>query len=218
MGDDILSIRQRIPFDVFDYATLISALAGYNKPRDKITKLLAGGNVVRIKKGLYCFGDALRKQPLSREYLANLIYGPSYVSLEYALAYHGLIPERVETVTSVTTRRSRDFSTPIGVFSFRMLTEGRYECGADLLEAAGVSFLIATPEKALSDRIWIDKRLQGTSVSMLESYLLEDLRVDLERIAELDLERLSSIAEAYASRRIDSLLRCVEQLRSRLYA
>ena len=115
ISNDILSIRQCIPFDVFDYA--------------------------------------LRKQPLSSEYLANLIYGPSYVSLEYVLAYHGLIPERVETVTSVTTRRSRDFSTPIGDFSFRMLTKGRYECGADLVEADGVSFLIATPEKAISDRI-----------------------------------------------------------------
>ena len=153
MSNDILSIRQRIPFDVFDYATLSSALAGYSKPRDKITKLLAGGNVVRIKKGLYCFGDALRKQALSREYLANLIYGPSYVSLGYALAFHGLIPERVETVTSVTTGRSRDFSTPIGNFTYRMLTGRRYECGADLVEADGVSFLIATPEKAISDRI-----------------------------------------------------------------
>ena len=218
MSSNIFSIRQRIPFDVFDYATLMSALSGYRKPRDKITKLLASGNVVRIKKGLYFFGNTLRKQPLSREYLANLIYGPSYVSLEYALAFHGLIPERVETLTSVTTRRSRDFSTPVGEFSYRMLTGGRYECGADLIETAGVTFLIATPEKALSDRVWTDKRLKGTSVSMLETYLFEDLRIDPERIAEFDLESLSGIAEAYSSRKIDGLMRCVEKLRSRSYA
>jgi predicted transcriptional regulator of viral defense system len=218
MSNDIFTIRQLIPYDVFDYSTLISALSAYSKPRDKITKLLAGGSVVRIKKGLYCFGEALRKQLLSREYLANLIYGPSYVSLDYALAFHGFIPERVETVTSVTTGRSHDFSTPIGNFSYRMLTEGRYECGADLLEADGVSFLIATSEKALADKVWTDKRLKGTSAAMLEAYLLEDLRIDLEAVAGFNLERLSTIADSYASGRIHSLVRCVKKLRSHSYA
>ena len=218
MSNDIVSIRQRIPFDVFDYTTLICALSGYSKPRDKITKLLATGFVVRIKKGLYCFGEALRKQPLSREYLANLIYGPSYISLEYALAFHGFIPERVDIVTSVTISRSRNFSTPIGDFSFRMLTAGRYECGADLVENSNVTFLIATPEKALSDKVWTDKRLKGSSLLMLETYLLEDLRIDPERISQLNLEKLSAIAAAFRSRRIDSLVRCIEKLRSRSYA
>ena len=218
MNGDLLSIRKRIPFDVFDYATLVSALSGYRKPRDKITKLLESGNVIRIKKGLYCFGEAVRKEPLSREYLANLIYGPSYVSLEYALAFYGLIPERVEMVTSVTTARSRTFVTPVGEFSYRMLTEGRYEHGADLLESSGATFLMATQEKAISDYIWTDKRLEGWSVSMIETYLFEDLRIDPERIAELDRARLVRIAEAYRSRKIESLVRCVEKLRSRSHA
>lgn len=218
MNGDLLSIRKRIPFDVFDYATLVSALSGYRKPRDKITKLLASGNVIRIKKGLYCFGEAVQKQPLSREYLANLIYGPSYVSLEYALAFYGLIPDRVEVVTSVTTARSRTFTTPVGEFSYRMLTGGRYDYGADLLESTGITFLIATQEKAISDCIWSDKRLEGRSVSMIETYLLEDLRIDPGQIAELDLTRLVRIAEVYRSRKIDNLVRCVQKLRSRSYA
>jgi len=117
----IALIRRNVEGEVFDYQVLLNALAGYRKPRDKITRLLASGAVVRVKKGLYCFGEAFRKEPLSREYLANLIYGPSYVSLEYALSHHGLIPERVETVTSMTTRRSRHFDTPFGTFSYRML-------------------------------------------------------------------------------------------------
>ena len=95
-----------IPVDVFDYTTLVSALSDFRKPRDKITKLLERGTLIRVKKGLYCFNEVLRKRLLSREYLANLIYGPSYVSLEYALAFHGLIPERVETVTWTATAPS----------------------------------------------------------------------------------------------------------------
>ena len=215
MSSDIVSIRKLIPFDVFDYTVLVSALSDYSKARDKITKLLDSGNIVRIKKGLYCFAETLRKHALSREYLANLIYGPSYVSLEYAMAYHGLIPERVNIVTSVTTRRSRDFDTPFGRFSYRRMTENRYNCAADLAESAGISFLMATPEKALTDKVWTDKRLTNPSVSEIEEYLIDDLRLDPERLAELAGERLRRIGLAFSSRKIDNLIRYVESLRSR---
>lgn len=215
MSSDIVSIRKLIPFDVFDYTVLVSALSEYSKARDKITKLLDSGNIVRIKKGLYCFAETLRKHALSREYVANLIYGPSYVSLEYAMAYHGLIPERVNIVTSVTTRRSRDFDTPFGRFSYRRMTENRYNCAADLAESAGISFLMATPEKALTDKVWTDKRLTNPSVSEIEEYLIDDLRLDPERLAELAGERLRRIGLAFSSRKIDNLIRYVESLRSR---
>jgi hypothetical protein len=77
---------------------------------------------------------------------------------------------------------------------------------------------MATQEKAIADYIWTDKRLEGWSVSMIETYLLEDLRIDPERIAELDRARLVRIAEAYRSRKIQSLVRCVEKLRRRSHA
>ena len=96
---------------------LLDVLEGYARPRDKITQWLNRGIIVRIKKGLYVFGESLRRKPYSRELLANLIYGPSYLSLEWALQYYGLIPERVEALTSVTTGRSRKFSTPAGLFA-----------------------------------------------------------------------------------------------------
>jgi hypothetical protein len=78
--------EMRLPLgrDVFDYQLLTACLAHLSKPRDKIHRLLAKGDIVRIRKGLYAFGLAYRRQPLSREVLANLIYGPSYLSLEYA--------------------------------------------------------------------------------------------------------------------------------------
>ncbi len=185
----------------------MDALSGYRKPRDKITRLLAGGTIVRIKKGLYCFGEAFRKEPVSGEYVANLIYGPSYVSLDYALAYHGLIPERVETVTSVTPGRSREFDTPFGTFSYRMLSRPRYSVGA-LLETAGhLRFLIASPEKALADKVWADKRFNGRPVSDFEAYLSDDLRIDPETLAVLDRSRLQSIARSYDSAKIHNLVR-----------
>lgn len=91
----IEDLRRRIPHEEFDYQTLLDSLRTYSRPRDKITALLKKGVIVRIKKGLYIFGEEYRKNPYSNEILANLICGPSYISLEYALQYYGLIPERV---------------------------------------------------------------------------------------------------------------------------
>lgn len=90
--DIVSTLRKTIPWEEFDYQALLQALKDYAYPRDKITDLLAKGVIVRVKKGLYVFGDAYRTRPYSREILANLIYGPSCVSLEYALHYHGLTP------------------------------------------------------------------------------------------------------------------------------
>ena len=212
--DELLKIRSMIEQDVFDYRLLVGALSKYRKPRDRITKLLANGAILRIKKGLYCFGNRLRKKPICYETVANLIYGPSYVSLEYALSYHGLIPERVETVTSVTTGRSRQFDTPLGHFSYRMLREFRYPLGV-MLESTGESgFLIATAEKALVDKVWTDRRLGGQNLSDFGDYLIDDLRIDLVALQELDLELLGKIATRYGSLKILNLVQFLESKRS----
>ncbi|MFH1313703.1 MAG: hypothetical protein ABIJ00_10835 [Candidatus Eisenbacteria bacterium] len=216
--DEITRIRGEIAHEVFDYQALVGALSDYSKPRDKITKLLASGSVIRIKKGLYCFGKALRKGPASREYVANLIYGPSYISLEYALGYHGLIPERVEVVTSVTTRRSRRFNTPLGVFTYRSLREPRYATGAMLESVGETSFLIATPEKALADKVWTDKRFKGARMVDFRSYLLDDLRIDEKDLSLLSTDRLETVKRAYRSAKIDRLVCYVGRLRGTLNA
>jgi len=163
MVDTITALRIKVTEEVFDFQVLMDVLNMYRKSRDVVTRLLAGGIIIRIKKGLYCFGDALRRRPVSREYIANLIYGPSYVSLEYAMHYHGLIPEQVYTITSVTSKRSRGFDTPLGVYSYRMLRKDRYAIGQVLDLTGETAFLIATPEKALIDKVWTDIRISGVS-------------------------------------------------------
>ena len=153
-------LLKSIPYEEFDYQTLLDSVHVYARPRMKISGMLAGGDIVRIKKGLYILGESLRRRPYCRELLANLIYGPSYISLEYALHYHGLTPERVEIVTSVTCGRSRAFDTPVGVFSYRMIPLEAFRTGMDRVELDdGRSFLIAIPEKALADRIVADRAL-----------------------------------------------------------
>ena len=92
-GDMVEELRKRISGEEFDYQALLDGLREYDRPRDKITNLLRQGGIIRVKKGIYVFGERYRRRPFSRELLANMIYGPSYVSLETALHYYGLIPE-----------------------------------------------------------------------------------------------------------------------------
>ena len=150
----------------FDYGFLVSELrrAGYIAPAKKIHDMMKSGVLIGVKKGLYALSPSYARGPICKETLANLIYGPSYVSLDSALSYHGLIPERVEAVTSGTTGRSRVFDTPFGAFTYHSLPPVRYAFGV-LLETRGTTpFLIASPEKALADKVWVDKRFAGTRV------------------------------------------------------
>ena len=118
------TLRKSIPGEEFDYQLLMDALRGYVRPRSKVTSLLTAGDLLRVKKGIYIFGPRHRRRPYSREILANLLYGPSCLSLDYALHRHGLIPEKVETLTSVTPGRARTFSTGVGVFTYSRVPLG----------------------------------------------------------------------------------------------
>jgi len=206
-------LLKSIPYEEFDYQTLLDAVHGYARPRMKISAMLAKGDIIRVKKGLYILGEPLRRRPFCRELLANLIYGPSYISLEYALHYHGLTPERVEAVTSVTCGRSRTFATPVGTFSYRMIPLEAFRTGMDRVELDdGRSFLVAIPEKALADRIVADRGAGISTQKELHEYLLSSLRIDPAGLRELDPVRVAEIARAYRSRRVKLLADLISRL------
>jgi len=208
------NLRQAIDGEEFDYLSLTDALKSFAKPRKKISSLLKQGLIVRVKKGIYVFGRALSRRPYSREVLANMIYGPSYVSLEYALQYHGLIPERVEAITSITCGRGRRFSTPAGLFTYKRIPMKAYSIGFTQVELdRGRFFLIAVPEKALADKLQDDRGISVRNQNDLKNYLSENLRIDLNRIAKMDARLFSDLAHRYRSRKIRMLGRLVLKLR-----
>ena len=214
----IEKIRKDINREEFDYQVLMTCLKAYSHPRDKITDLMRKKQIIRVKKGLYIFGQDYRKRPYSREILANLIYGPSYISLEYALSYHGLIPERVESLTSVTTGRSRSFTTPVGLFTYRMIPLPSFQTGMTRIELDdGGAFLIATPEKALVDKIFIESGADMRTLKGLEEYLFENLRIDADLLGRLDIGQAFEFAERYRSsklRVLTNLLRKIQRQES----
>lgn len=201
-----MDIRDQVPLDWLDYQQLVALLGQYSKPRDRISALLADGSLVRVRKGLYVFGERYRRSPLSREALANLVYGPSYVSLDFALSRYALIPERVEDVTSVTTGEKRFFTTPFGVFSYQSLSLRRYTTGIRWAGEGNIRYLMASPEKALVDKLWTDKRFKLVGLRDFEAYLLDDLRLDEDLLRAMDIELVTSLAEAFGSRKVRMLV------------
>ncbi len=189
-------LRASVPYEEFDYQVLMDALRGYKKPRDKITQLLAKQEIIRIKKGLYVFGKPWQQQTISLEILGNLIYGPSYISREYALAHYGLIPERVHTITSMTTGRKKTFETPLGQFTYEHLSLERYILGVSLMSIDEKrTCLFASKEKALCDTIFLNSPIE--SPSEMQEHLLENLRIDENDLRQIDQSLMKSIASNY---------------------
>ena len=208
------TIHLKITRSEFDYQTLLDVLKDYARPRDKISDLLKKGVIVRVKKGLYVFGDDYRDKPFSRELLANLVFGPSYLSLDWALQYYDLIPEKVEALTSVTTGRSRRFHTPVGLFIYRQIPVEAFRVGMNRIETGPeMSFLVATAEKALSDKIRDDRGNGLKTVREMKTYLRESLRVDMSALAELNPAKISEFADRYRSRKLRLLAAVVRNIR-----
>lgn len=210
----IESLRNHISREVFDYQMLLDALDGYARPRDKITRWIEKGVIIRIKKGLYVFGEGLRRKPYSCELLANLVYGPSYLSLEWALQYYGIIPERVVALTSVSTGRSRRFSTPAGLFTYLQVPLPAFRTGMTRVEIDGEpAFLVATREKAIADKVRQDRGLGITRVSQMGGYLLDSLRIDESSLIDMNSQAISDIGRRYGSRKIQYLADFIEGLK-----
>ena len=174
----------------FHRSSLLSVLGGYCYPKDKISDLIGRGVLLPLKKGMYVLGPDWRRQPLCLPLIANNLYGPSCVSLEYALAWHGLIPEGVLGVTSVTSRRAKAYETPVGMYSYQHIPAPLVYVGARMEAASeGVSsYLIAGPTKSLCDKVLLTRNLRLSSAAAMEQFLEEDLRVDRAALATPELE------------------------------
>ena len=191
------TLQERSLVNELDYQFVMDCLKDYKSPRAKLTRLLKSGALIRVRKGLYLLGQKFKHTPYCLELLANLIYGPSYVSLERALRIYGLIPEHVEVITSVTVKVSKEFKTPVGFFSYAHCHPKSYSVGVTTRSfSENETPLIATPEKALTDMLTI-RRGKVTSMHHVEQILLEDLRIEEEDLLTLDLGQIRRIQEDY---------------------
>jgi hypothetical protein len=178
----------------------MESLKSYASPRARLTRLLGAGKLVQVRRGLFVDDTAV-----SPRALAPVIYGPSYISFQYALASYGLIPERVEVITSASFNKNKDkhYSTPLGEYRYLYLPAGVYPYGIRLAEEDGASYLIASAEKALCDAVY--KVPAVTTATGMESLLMDDWRMDLGGLGDLDRDFISWIAPRYGRKAVRAL-------------
>jgi predicted transcriptional regulator of viral defense system len=135
-------------------------------------------------------------QEISSELVANHLYGPSYISLESALSYYGLIPERVYTMRSICTKLHKQYKTQFGHFEYIKMNEKYFPIGVrqEIVDNA-YSFLIATPEKALCDTIITSQNIRIQSVKAMRKYLEEDLRFEMSALSTFDVNIIRECLE-----------------------
>ena len=176
--------------------TIAACFDYLSSPSEKIRALEKDGQLIRLKRGLYVVSSELSGKPVNACLCANHIYGPSYVSQQWALRWYGLIPERVYTMTSVTTKRTREFENSLGRFTYEQVKPEYFAIGINNVEEDGVTFLMASREKALCDLILHDTYLPQQSVKGLWQYLEEDIRFDVDELATFDVGIIEACAKS----------------------
>lgn len=204
-----------IPFvgQLVTHGSLVSVLKDYAAPNFKIHRWLDEELLLPIKRGLYTVSPQVSNVPIYLPLVANQLYGPSYVSLEYALHFHGMIPERVAQVTSVTTKRAKTFKNTLGCFSYQKLSVPYYALGINYVKTTDkIAFMMASPEKALCDWLVLTPNLKIYSVKALKRLLLEDLRFDESFLFSLHFEKVRGFSgQAKKSKLLNLLADLLEQ-------
>lgn len=172
----------------------------------KLSREVNAGKLFRIINGLY------ETDPNTPGYLlAGSIYGPSYISFEYALSFYGLIPERVTTITCATfdKKKKKQYSTNFGTFTYRDIPVLAYPEEILLKEENNYSYQIATPEKALCDKLYTISPLNN--YSNLENMLFNDLRIDKEEFNKLNINKIDKLSKLYHSTNIELLAKYIRR-------
>jgi len=193
---------------------LMGLLKDYKRPNDKIHALVNEGILNTLKRGVYILGSNISDEPTPEPFLvANHLLGPSYVSLDTALSYHGLIPERVFEITSVTLKAARSFKTPMGLFSYTRLSTPYYAFGIRSVQLAEQQYaMVASAEKALCDKIASTPGTIIRSVRAAADYLLENLRIDEDRLKDFDIAEMKSWIDDAPKK--DSLFMVIKMIES----
>lgn len=182
------------------HSMIMEELSEYRNPKTKLGRLVREGVYTPIIRGIY---ETNSKTP--GYLLAGSIYGPSYLSFEFALSYYGMIPEAVHVYTSATLnkKKKRKYNTCFGNFNYRDVPAKVYPIGITLETEGDYTFQIATKEKALCDKLYTMK--VASNQKELRAMLFDDLRIDIDEFRNLDGRRIQEISNAYHSTNVSLL-------------
>ena len=179
-------------FPVVDTRVLSTMGSNSLSLKVQISRWVKAKKLIQLKRGLYLLAEPYRKIAPSEFYIAGVLKTPSYISLEKALEYHGLIPEAVHVFTSVTTKRPENFDTPAGRYDYQHVKPSLF-WGYVSLNLSGQTVFMATPEKALLDFFY----LKHVKVSW--DYLKE---MRLQNVEDIKLNKLLEYARRFKKKNL----------------
>ncbi len=189
---------------IFESAILLAGNVDPKLIRVQLSRWVKAGKIFQLRRGLYSIAPPYQKKQPHPFLIANHLQKASYVSLQSALSFYGLIPEVVNITISVSTGRPERLETPLGIYEFRHIrTELLF--GYRMAELGEENALIATPEKALLDLIY----LQPGSNSMA---YLKELR--LQNTEKLDKDLLRTQSEKFNTPKLQNAVKGILQLMS----
>ncbi len=191
-------------FPIFTQADVTAVMGGTFYSRHALLKrAIEQHEILLLRRGVYCLSPMYQKFALETFSIAQRLNGPSYVSVESALSYHGLIPEGVQVVTSVSLSSRKDYDTPLGFFSFRRIPQRNLFKGVERIDHGNTNiYFMATPVKALFDYLYLHKE-DWTGIEDLA----ESLRIDRDVLLSFSPDEIQETAANYTHSRIERFAR-----------
>ena len=175
----------------------------------KISNEAKNKNYIRLTTGLY---ETDKNTP--SYYLAGAIYGPSYLSFDFALSYYDIIPEKVYTITSATfgKNKHKEYHNDFGTYTYRDVPKNVYYIGIKLINEGNYSYQIATPEKAICDKLYTLPPMKN--LKEIKHMIFEDLRIDLEEIAKLHIDDINYLESKYHSTNVSLFAKMLKEFQN----
>lgn len=195
-----------------DFAAVASLFPEIKCKHNKVSALEKKGDLIRLKQGLYVANPDVSQQTLSLFLIGNNLYGPSYISLQSALRYYGLIPERVFTICSMTTKPTHIFRNSLAWFEYVHTDAKVFPIGLrEETIGDGMTVLMASPEKALCDLIANISHLNLRYRKEILVWLEEDIRFDMDELFHFDTGILREYARMGKKKTmINQLIKIIE--------
>lgn len=187
---------------------ILEELQSYANPKTKLSRMVKQGKYFQIARGLY---ETDKNVP--GHLLAGSIYGPSYISFEYALGFYGMIPEAVYTITSATfeKRKKKKYETAFGTFTYRDVPSAAFPLNIRLIQEGSYFCRIAEPEKALCDQLYTMP--PAKNIKLLAELLFDDLRIEETELLKLEIEKIVFLSDRYHSTNIKKLITLLKRIK-----
>lgn len=197
--------------DTLPYFTLSQVSLFYNNKKEASTLIsnrLRQNKISKIREWIYTSNEKIKELTLSwklNSFLefasTNLIYTPSYLSLEYVLFINNILTENVYNFTLVTTKKTAIFKNSFWVFNYRSIKEPLFS-DYEVHKKDWFSWYQATPEKALFDYFYLKRDF------IFSIEYLNELRINWENV---NLKKFEQLVNKYNSKKVKNILQLIKK-------